>query len=360
MFSDEQKETYSSLLNCGFTNEEALKAIVLSNTDEQHMYTPYPWHCSVCTYLNSPSNTYCQMCESPPLYSKSQSMQKSDKLIQNIYHLYSMQHSQQLSQSLTSYYHQYKIFVPNDVISIIESFVAPKFDVIVPYYPYPPHLFNKIKRSFFYYQIRIGLIGDSNTGKSSIISQHVRNSFIDSDDSSIQSIGFDKQDLYFGKKSKIRHDNKTYDCQLSIYKDHAMIFGEANYQHSSNMVAPPSKPIDIDIYLLIFDPLNQNSFTFIVNNMEKIRQTKQYEWDKNFCVVLVANKCDTIEKVTDLGLDVSQFMISKETINAFCTNYNCPYIEVSAANNIQIEELFDISVKEAIMYKGEAIHFNFN
>ena len=283
---------------------------------------------------------------------------KDDNIVINIYHIWSKQHCVMLSQSLAAY-DKYNIFIPRDIIFVIELHLAPKFDIRIPYFPYPSHLFNNIKKEFFYYQIRIALIGTNNVGKSSIILQHITNSLIHLNQS-IQSIGYDKNDMYFGKKTTINHNNKNHDCQLSIYKDHAMIFGERNDPRSSGPMGigfPASRPINVDIYLLVFDLLSQDSFTFIINTLDKIQEVKNYKCNKDFCVILVGNKCDTIDTLNEIGLDKTHYLVSREMINTFCMEYQCPFIECSASQNIHIEELFDISVKEAIFYKGESMHF---
>jgi len=279
---------------------------------------------------------------------------KIERSVVNAYHDWTHCHSTALTEAVQTF--------PTDIVRSIEMFLCPIFELRVPLFPYPAHLFEKIRREYFYYQIRIGFLGARHAGVSSIILQSLRNSVVDS--SLPQLSGYDRNDVFFAHKTSVTHGDSQYDCQLSIYKDRAMIFGErhdpstlhdpsAAHHHPVvwNPMANDSQHIDIDVYVLVFDVLSEESFESVTRNVADIKAVKRNASDRDLCVVLVGAQCDRVSKKDGVVFDV--YSALKAKTSAFCEQYACPYVECSAQQNANIEELFDVAVKEAIMYKGE-------
>ena len=135
-----------------------------------------------------------------------------------------------------------------------------------------------------------------------------------------------------------------------------MIFGERNDQDTSGAMSY-SRPIDIDIYVLVFDVLCDASFESVTRSMAKIKAARRYASDREMCVLLVGAQCDRISSRDEVAFGA--YLALKAKTSAFSSQYDCPYVECSALQNVHIEELFDVAVKEAIMYKGERMYNRF-
>jgi small GTP-binding protein len=156
--------------------------------------------------------------------------------------------------------------------------------------------------------IRLILVGDSGVGKSSIMFSYCEENF---SDNFISTIGVD----FRVKNAEI--DNRT--IKLYIW-DTA---GQERFRCISK-----SYFRNANVILLTFDLTNIYSFYNLEKWMDDIEVYSEY----NPTVLLVGNKCENYRA------------IPKSKIEDFVNKYSLEYFEVSAKNNINIEELFQRAI----------------
>jgi small GTP-binding protein len=91
--------------------------------------------------------------------------------------------------------------------------------------------------------------------------------------------------------------------------------------------------------ILVYDQTNRESFTKLSNWHEKINAELNLE---KIGIVIVANKSDLENK-----------QVQVEEGKKFAEEVKAPFIETSAAKNINVEKCFDILVKEVIKKNPE-------
>ena len=165
------------------------------------------------------------------------------------------------------------------------------------------------KKSYDYIQ-KIIIIGDSVVGKSAIMVRKCDGEF---NDTMISTIGVD-----------FRHI--TIEADGIIYK--LQIWDTAGQERFRTITAAYYR--GTDAVIIVYDVTHKDSFTRVKFWLDEC--TKYCK--KDITIILVGNKIDKP------GREVT----TKEGEN--CAKlFNCPFIEVSAKNNIRIDDLFDIIVK---------------
>ncbi|KAJ5077379.1 ras family-domain-containing protein [Anaeramoeba ignava] len=144
------------------------------------------------------------------------------------------------------------------------------------------------------------LIGDSKVGKSNILTRYIDEKFYDAH---VATIGIE-----FAIKT-IEIENQK--VKLQIW-DTA---GQAYYRGSYGI-------------LLVYDITNETSFQ---NIEEKWIKTIKQNTNENVQIILIGNKCDLEEKR----------QISKEYAQEFADKLEIPFYEVSAKDNINIDNIFN-------------------
>ena len=91
--------------------------------------------------------------------------------------------------------------------------------------------------------------------------------------------------------------------------------------------------------IIVFDLTEEKSFLHVT---EWLKHIEKYA-SKNVLIFLVGNKLDLTDKI----------VINKENIEKFAEEHNLPYIETSAKEGINIEELFNNSINQFL----NGIHF---
>ena len=171
----------------------------------------------------------------------------------------------------------------------------------------------KIKRKV----IRLSIIGDSKTGKTSIINRYLGQEFsIDM----ISNIGIDKQEVI--KKMKDGNEMK-------------IIIWDTAGQERFHSIAISSVKNSQGI-ILVFDITNRKSFEDLNMWIDDINNAT----DK-VSIILFGNKCDLQNR-----------KISKEEAEKFAKKNNIPYIETSAKLKLNINEAFSIVVNDAYKKYG--------
>jgi small GTP-binding protein len=174
---------------------------------------------------------------------------------------------------------------------------------------------SKIKRKV----LRISILGDSSTGKTSIINRFLGNEF---SLEMISNIGIDKQELL--RKMKDGNDMKI------ILWDTA---GQERFHSISSSTIKNSQGI-----IVCFSLIDVDSFKNVVEWLETIR-----EESAKIPVVLFGNKCDLAD----------QRKISKEEAESFAKKNDIPYFETSAKDNINLEEGLDKIIEDAYAKSGK-------
>jgi small GTP-binding protein len=161
----------------------------------------------------------------------------------------------------------------------------------------------KIKRKV----IRLSIIGDSKTGKTSIINRYLGQEFsIDM----ISNIGIDKQEVI--KKMKDGNEMKI------IIWDTA---GQERFHSISSGTIKNSQGI-----IVCFALNDRSSFDNVLTWLQDVR-----EISSKIPIVLFGNKCDLIE----------ERKVTNEEAKEFADNNEIIYFETSAKDNINIKEGFE-------------------
>ena len=161
----------------------------------------------------------------------------------------------------------------------------------------------KIKRKV----IRLSIIGDSKTGKTSIINRYLGQEFsIDM----ISNIGIDKQEVI--KKMKDGNEMKI------IIWDTA---GQERFHSISSGTIKNSQGI-----IVCFALNDRSSFDNVLTWLQDVR-----EISSKIPIVLFGNKCDLIE----------ERKVTNEEAKEFANNNEIIYFETSAKDNINIKEGFE-------------------
>ena len=153
-------------------------------------------------------------------------------------------------------------------------------------------------------ELKLIVLGDQFSGKSSILRRYKNNDFILNNSA---TIGVDFI------SSSINHNNNEY--TLHIW--------DTSGQEKFNSIIT-SYYRNIAVAIIVFDLTNLKSFY----NLKKWLNNIEYYCYKDVLIKLIGNKCDETKSV------------SQHDINLLCREYNIEYFEVSAKENININNLF--------------------
>lgn len=167
----------------------------------------------------------------------------------------------------------------------------------------------KIKRK----AIRLSIIGDSKTGKTSILNCFLGQKFTFD---MVSNIGIDKQE-------KIMKMNDGTEIKVIIW-DTA---GQERFHSISSGTIKNSQGI---IVAFALDDLS--SFNNVITWLQDVR-----EISTSIPIVLFGNKCDLVDNRK----------VEKEEAEEFANNNEVTYFETSAKENINIKEGFDKIIEEA-------------
>ena len=173
---------------------------------------------------------------------------------------------------------------------------------------------NKIKRKV----LRISILGDSSTGKTSIINRFLGNEFTLQ---TISNIGIDKTDL--SRKMKDGNEMKI------ILWDTA---GQERFHSISSSTIKNSQGI-----IVCFSLVDTKSFKNVLDWLNTIK-----EESAKIPVVLFGNKCDLVD----------ERKVSEEEATRFANEHGIPYFETSAKDNINLQEGLDKIVEDAYEKSG--------
>jgi small GTP-binding protein len=167
----------------------------------------------------------------------------------------------------------------------------------------------RLKEPTFDICIKCVFIGDAGVGKSSIITRYVNHTF---SDTTFSTIGVD-----FCVKYVL---TDKYKVKLQIWD----LAGQTNYRSIAR-----SYYRNAEILFFVFDKKNRETFTNFNNWINDFRHRLD-----DIHLVIVGNKCETI--ISGVHTD--------EAIN-LANEYNAQYYETSARDNININEIFENTVR---------------
>ena len=165
-----------------------------------------------------------------------------------------------------------------------------------------------------YLKIRIGLLGDSEVGKTSIIKSLIQKEF---ESDCLPTIGLDKFE-----KSQFLNKEK---------KEIKLIIWDTSGQERFRSVALKTIK-NVEGIVLVFDVTNKKSFENIDDWISIIKKDFM-----NPIVILLGNKAD---------IDKQEWKIKQEEIESLANYVNWKYFETSAKNNEGIDEGFTYLVNK--------------
>ncbi len=173
------------------------------------------------------------------------------------------------------------------------------------------------------YLFKVLLLGDSDVGKSSLILRYTDETF---NSKLVNSIGVD----FKMKKKEI--DGKVIKVQIWDTAGHERFRSITySYYRGANAI------------IIVFDLSDKKSFISIT---EWLKQIEKHA-NENVFKFLVGNKSDLVDKR----------QITYEEAKQYADEHDLPYIETSAKEGININELFDSSIKTFLSnsksYRGE-------
>lgn len=155
------------------------------------------------------------------------------------------------------------------------------------------------------YIFKVVIIGDSNTGKTSLINRYVNNYY---SDETISTIGVDF------KLQSFNLGNKHIKLQL---------WDTAGQERFKSLTTSYYR--SADGIIILFDITNRTSFENI-----KIWLNEVNKYNNEAVILLVSTKSD---------MELKR-VISNQEITELCTLYKLPHIETSSKLNINIEKVF--------------------
>ena len=166
------------------------------------------------------------------------------------------------------------------------------------------------------YIIKVALVGDYGVGKSCIVSRFVKDYFSENE---MSTLGVD------------------FDCKMIDFKDNKykiQIWDTAGQEKFQSIVKSYIR--DLNVCVLVFDVTQEKTFLNLKKWLNEVRYITD---DENLLIYVVGNKSDL------RGREVP-----KVEVEEFCQEEKIEYIECSAKNNKNINELF-INIVEIIDLK---------
>ena len=166
------------------------------------------------------------------------------------------------------------------------------------------------------FSVKILTLGDTAVGKTSIVHRYMKTPL---PKKSLATIGVDF-------KSKIINIDKNTKVKLVLW-DTA---GQERFRNVATNYYNGT-----DCALLVFDITKEESFKILDYWVKEIQQKKNRD---DICLILVGNKSDLKENRK----------VSQQEIDNYSKELGVKYFEVSAINDVGINELFDYAVKETM------------
>ncbi len=176
----------------------------------------------------------------------------------------------------------------------------------------------------FDYVFRLLLVGDSGTGKSSLLLRFTENKF---NDQHVATIGVDF------KIKTVFVNNRVIKLQ---------IWDTAGLERFRTMTNAYYR--NVDGIIIVCDVTNYNSF---VNVDKWIKEVNMYGTSSKFNL-LIGNKCDNVAK---RQVSCNEFTHISESLNI-------PFFEVSAKSGHKVHEMFHDITEEILIKKAEKMSFD--
>ncbi len=171
--------------------------------------------------------------------------------------------------------------------------------------------------------LKILLVGNSNSGKSSILLRYTENSFTDE---SITTIGVDF------KLKMVKYEDKTAEQDTLKPEDTTYklcMFDTAGQERFSKLTSSYYR--NAQGVLLVFDLSNRETFDSLNKWYNELQA-----YCPNAAIVVVGNKSDESRQVT------------RKEASQYADAIGGKYVEVSAKSNINVEDAFQLLLKDII------------
>lgn len=168
--------------------------------------------------------------------------------------------------------------------------------------------------------IKLIIIGDSGTGKSTLMQRYVDNKVNFSPGADTSTIGVDF------RTHRTIHNNITYTVNIwDTAGQERFLSLSSSFYRMSHCV------------MIVFDLTDRISFENVIN---WINRSKQYDATNSKPYVLVGNKCDRA---------ANEIVIKQTEIKEFIDKHNLTYFETSAYNDINVKSAFDHLIEKCII-----------
>lgn len=155
--------------------------------------------------------------------------------------------------------------------------------------------------------IKLIVLGDSNVGKTSLIHSYIYNTCLED---ATPTVGL---------------ENKVKTIDLRGFKTKVQIWDTAGQEKFNSLTQQFFR--NTDGIILVFDLTNKNSFNHIKDWIDKVKDKS----DKRIKKIIVGNKSDIKD----------QIKVTQNDIDGLIKPKNMRYVETSAHNNENVEEVFD-------------------
>tara|TARA_B100000674_G_C37539615_1_gene777709 strand:- start:44 stop:655 length:612 start_codon:yes stop_codon:yes gene_type:complete len=177
------------------------------------------------------------------------------------------------------------------------------------------------------YVVKTALVGDYGVGKTCIVSRFARNNFPLSD---MSTLGVD------------------FDCKIIDFKENSykiQIWDTAGQEKFQSIVKSYLR--DLHICILVFD----------VNHIKTFQNVKK--WLEQ--VIYISDEDDIVIQLVGNKTDLKCREVSREMINEFCEKNNIDYMECSAKNDENVNDIFyNVIEKIDNLVKQEKIKLKFS
>eukprot|EP01083_Nonionella_stella_P048408 129444_1 len=228
--------------------------------------------------------------------------------------------------------------IPSAICAIIHSYVWTSAVIINKTYP------SNLSQTFaectsithigqtYKHPLNIVILGCNKSGKTNIVSRYYVNRFSKED---TPSEAFENRINCHCKVDGVRYNVQVVDTGTG--------FGILMRQHRKEII------YNAHCMMIVFDGNSKQSYQWIHAHIEEFVKIKKIAKDVDVPLVIVATKIDMMDSVPIQG--ATQRVINIASIKKqYCMRYNAPYIECSAKNSVNIDQLFQITVQEAMTF----------
>eukprot|EP01114_Cavostelium_apophysatum_P002441 TRINITY_DN12183_c0_g1_i1.p1 TRINITY_DN12183_c0_g1~~TRINITY_DN12183_c0_g1_i1.p1 ORF type:complete len:226 (+),score=26.64 TRINITY_DN12183_c0_g1_i1:122-799(+) len=180
--------------------------------------------------------------------------------------------------------------------------------------------------------LRIGVVGEENTGKTSMIFRFTEGIFVgegeDGNRSPIRK-GSDVQEI---RSKEITVDGKK--VRITVF--------DSTGQEKDRTATRPSYARSLQGMLLLYDVTRRETFDAILPWIQEIRNIISSNASKDFCILIVGNKCDCSPDTRQVSPEEGEELAKNPS------EYTTYFMETSAKEGTNVEQLFSQFARHAL------------